>query len=91
MKEKELQELIICACHSPEHQIIFRTVEGWNEVFMAIHLTKMPFFKRLWHGIKYIFGYKCMFGDFDEVIISPDDVEKFEKVVEWLKTKHEKS
>lgn len=37
------------------------------------------------HGIKYIFGYRSMFGDFDEFIFKKEDVHKLERVVEFLK------
>ena len=85
---EELQELIICACHNAEHQMIFRTIEGDDDVYVDIHLCKLPFFKRLWHGIKYIFGYTSKYGDFDEIIITPDDAQKLDDVVFWLKTNH---
>lgn len=85
---KELEEIIICACENVEHQVIIRTVEGWEEVAVAIHLKHLPFHKRLWHGIKYIFGHKSKYGDFDEIIIAPKDVDKIKKVVEWLETDH---
>ena len=84
----EIEELIICSCHSPEHQMIFRTIDGDDDVYITIHLCKLPFFKRLWHGVKYIFGYTSKYGDFDEIIISPEKVNKLEKVVKWLKVSH---
>ena len=82
---KDMEELILCKCHSPEHMMLFRTVEGDDEVFVTFHLRRLPFFKRLWAGIKYIFGYTSMYGDFDEIILRPEDAYKFEKVVKYLK------
>jgi hypothetical protein len=87
-EEEGLQELIICACHNTEHQMIIGSVSGWDEIFVSFHLKKLPFLKRLVHGIKYIFGYKCRYGDFDEMLIRPEDAGKLEKAVEWLKGKH---
>ena len=52
---------------------------------MEIHLAKLSFWDRLKHGIKYIFGYRCMYGDFDEVILKKEDVHKLERIVEFLK------
>ena len=52
---------------------------------MEIHLAKLSFWDRLKHDIKYIFGYRCMYGDFDEVILKKEDVHKIEKIVEFLK------
>jgi len=37
------------------------------------------------YGIKYIFGYRSRFGAFEEFIFNPDDVEKIERVVTYLK------
>jgi hypothetical protein len=36
------------------------------------------------YGIKYIFGRQSRYGAFDEIILKPEDVSKFEKVVEHL-------
>ena len=85
---KEQRETLICQCHSIEHQVSFTWIEGMDaegEVYMEIHLSKLSFWDRLKHGIKYIFGYRCMYGDFDEVILKKEDVNKLEKVVEFLK------
>ena len=87
---KKQRETLICQCNSIEHQIYFNWVEYENlelkgEVYMEIHLSKLSFWDRLKHGIKYIFGYRCMFGDFDEVILKKEDVHKIEKIVEFLK------
>jgi hypothetical protein len=86
--EKELEELVLCQCENAEHQIIFRTISGDDDVYMTIHLCKLSFWKRLLHGLKYIFGYRCMYGDFDEIILRNEDINKFENVVKWLKTNH---
>jgi len=90
-------ELFICACHSTDHQLIFLPFEDkehGNEVFVHVHLVSQPFWKRLRHGIKYIFGHKSRFGDFDEMILNKDhakqllemsrflDKEAFEKIID---------
>lgn len=88
VESKMQQETLICQCSSIEHQISFSWVEDKElegEVYMEIHLSKLSFWERLKHGIKYIFGYRCMYGDFDEVIIKKEDVHKLERIVEFLK------
>lgn len=85
---KELDEHIICGCYDVEHSIFFRTIEGDDDVYMSVHLAPLPFFKRLVKGIKYIFGYRSKYGDFDEIIITRKDVGKVEKVVRWLNQNH---
>lgn len=89
---KEQREFLICQCNSIEHQISFNWVEyeglesgNEREVYMEIHLAPLNFWERLKHGVKYIFGYRSMYGDFDEVILRKEDVHKLERVVEFLK------
>jgi hypothetical protein len=84
----KITEVFICDCHSPEHQIIFTyhvDEEGWNEVYADIHLAKNSFWSRLKCGIKHIFGYKSRYGAFDEFIFNTDDIDKLEKIVDFLK------
>ena len=85
---KELEEIIICACSSAEHQLLFRTVEFDDDVYVEIHLAKLPFLKRLWYGVKYIFGYQSRYGAFDEVIITKEHLPKLKRVVKWLELNH---
>ena len=65
---------IICECESPEHQLIFIHDNEDDLLYLETHLINYNgFFKRLWIGIKYAFGYKCKYGNFDTVLISPRD------------------
>jgi hypothetical protein len=87
-KSKELEEIIICACGDPEHQMIFRTIDGDDDVYVSIHLVKLPFLKRLWYGIKYIFGYQSKYGAFDEIIITKKHKQTLSRVIQWLNENH---
>lgn len=80
-------QILTCECHSTEHQIVINYDEEDNIVFCHIHLVKYGFFKRLVLGVRYIFGYKCRFGHWDEFIFSNKDVNKLEEIVKLLKTK----
>jgi hypothetical protein len=56
-----------------------------NEVYVSIHLIpEYNIFKRIWNAIKYIFGYKCKYGQFDEFIFDKTDVKKLKKIIEYL-------
>lgn len=85
-KNKTMDEpiILICDCSNAEHQIIFRSNEEDLEVYMTVHLTPQPFLKRIKHGIKYIFGYRCSYGDFQEVILSNNHVESLKKITKLL-------
>lgn len=84
-------EVIICACHSVDHQMIFRpdeeeTIQGpYRSIYVSIHLLKRPFWERVKYGFKYIFGYQCRYGAFDEMILdTKDNKDKFKEAVEFL-------
>jgi hypothetical protein len=63
----------------------YSTGETFPTCYAHIHLNRRPFWERVKYGIKYIFGYRCRFGAFDEFLFNPDDVEKLEKLVKYLK------
>lgn len=69
-------EHIECACHSIEHTIHLIAI-GDNEVSMNLFLSDVPWYKRVWKAIKYVFGYKCIYGQFDEFIIDKEGANEF--------------
>lgn len=77
----------MCQCSSPEHSIIVTYLEDddYREVCLYIHLKKFPFFERLVHGIKYIFGHQSKYGEFDEIILRPADTGKIQAIADHLK------
>lgn len=86
IEPKRLME--ICNCGSIEHQLIMSYYskdeqEEKTNLFVHFFLQERPFFwKRLKDGIKYIFGYKCRYGHFDEHLWDDDQVKE---VIEFLK------
>ena len=58
-------------------------------VYATIHLRKKSFWTRLKYGIKYIFGYQCRYGAFDEFIFNPNDARRLQKVVNLLKEEND--
>ena len=79
-----VKEIFICSCSSLEHQMYFWYDEEYNFVYTEVHLTGRSFWRRLKYGIKYIFGYKCRFGAWDEFLFD-DESEK--KLNEFLNNK----
>lgn len=73
------ETLLICNCGSNEHQIIVTKeyYETYPYLFLTIHLAKIPWYKRIIHAVKYAFGYRCTFGDFDEFEFNVDTACKF--------------
>ena len=78
--------LLLCDCSSAEHQLIVSWDNDDNEVYVRVHLANWyGFWRRLWHAVKYVFGYKCRYGAFDEIILRKEDSENLQKVVDHLK------
>lgn len=88
----ETKDILICDCHSTDHQIVICYSEdeypnGHVEplIYMHIHLNKRPFWQRVKYGIKYIFGYQCRYGAFDEFLFNPKDSNKIKDIAKYLK------
>ena len=82
----EKAEIFVCDCHSREHQIVFEYELDDNMVYCHIHLcNSYNFFERLKRGIRYIFGYKCRYGHWDEFILSKNHIENLEEAIQFLK------
>lgn len=80
-------EYLECHCHSPEHTLTFHV---WDDekppmLFVHVFLRPEPFYKRIWNGLKYIFGYQCQYGHFDEFILNPKDVDRFIEMLNSVK------
>jgi hypothetical protein len=77
------QKIFICKCHSYTHQAIFWWDEEYKELYVTIHLTTHEnFFKRLWQGLKYAFGYTSNFGEWDEFLFKQEDEKKLRDYLE---------
>ena len=85
-----VEDILICQCGDPSHQLIFRYDDTPQQecVYVSVHLSpERNFFKRLWNGIKYIFSNRrCIYGDFDEIILRPEDSYKIQNVLDFLKS-----
>jgi len=71
--------------------VIFR-LDGsdseYKTVYMYVLLVRQGFFSRLKNGIRYILGYRCRYGHFDEVVITRDNFRPLEEVVDFIKETH---
>ena len=78
--------LLLCDCSSAEHQLIVSWDNDDKEVYVRVHLANYDgFWRRLWHAVKYVFGYKSRYGAFDEVILRKEDADNLQKVVDHLR------
>lgn len=70
-----MREFILCSCSHSDHLIILNLDDNKEYCSMEVHLSPLPFFKRLINGIKYIFGFRSRYGDFDEIMINREKAE----------------
>jgi len=93
MRDREL--FIRCGCGSPEHQFVLSYIPSvWSpeerdpdrltaEMYLEAHLnTWHNVFRRIWTALKYVVGYKCRHGQWDEVVLSVMDVIRMKKFLE---------
>ena len=85
MKAKMEEKLILCNCFSPEHQMIIFYDKEDNIAYIEYHLKPLSFFERIKHAVKYIFGYRCKYGDFDEMIVDDKYADYFIELGSKLK------
>lgn len=72
-----------CSCSSPEHSIRFSPDYQEKEIYVEVFLTERKnIFQRLFHGVKYIFGYKSKYGHFTEIIMDLDTIKMLKSELE---------
>ena len=76
------RKLLTCECHNLEHIVAFRYDPEDKVLYIEPRLVAHHnFFKRFWVGLKYIFGYKSRFGEFDELILGIDSQKKLRDIL----------
>jgi hypothetical protein len=77
------RKIFICECGSLEHQVSFWYDEDDNCLYCEPHLRNHnSFLKRIWVGLKYIFGYKSRYGNWDSTIFKDSDLIELKKYLE---------
>jgi len=71
-----------CDCTDFNHILRMRyfdnvSVDDPDFLYVEIHLRSKPFFERFWLAIKYAFGFRSKYGDFDEFCWSPETAKRF--------------
>lgn len=66
------KNILICECHNVEHQICIYKDEDDGVAYVSVHLIPGTFFERLRNAIKYIFGHRSRYGDFDEFLFKKE-------------------
>jgi hypothetical protein len=82
-----IRESVTCSCESDEHQMNFRFfADSLDDEFIYCTISLVPeknIFKRFWKAIKYLFGYKSKFGDFEEFILDKNKIYEIKNIIEY--------
>lgn len=71
-----------CSCYSPEHTMHWFVDPESGEIHTEIFLnTPDIWWKRVWVGIKYIFGYKSRYGHWDSFLLRHEDHDRVRKML----------
>lgn len=88
-EETSHTEYYECKCGSDEHVLrvsyfVDRSDPNLieDEIYLSYFLQDKSFWKRLIHGIKYIFGYKSMYGHFGDMILTYKDSRRFKELLD---------
>ena len=74
--------LFLCRCYSIEHSFVV-SADG-EDLFIEVHLSSVPFWSRVKNAVRYVLGRKSKWGDFEEVLLSPEQaLDLGDKLVEW--------
>lgn len=79
-----IDKFIVCSCGCSEHLIRLQQFDWVREgkildtdIGVSIHLSQHAgFFRRLWTAIKYVFGHRSEYGDFDEILLEDKDIDE---------------
>jgi len=89
-KEPEFKPIEIeyfdCDCHTPDHTVRFvytpAEIDWKPELHIEVQLCKTKnIFQRIWAAIKYICGYECRYGHWDNTMIESKDLERLRDLV----------
>jgi len=74
-----------CQCTSSEHTLKFIYDEEDKELYTSIYLCQYRnIFKRIGIAVKYIFGYKCRYGEWDCFLFKNEDIKELQKLLEKI-------
>lgn len=84
----EKTELFVCRCHDVSHQLVLETLETEEDeervVYGCFHLVHLELWDKLKSAIKYLFGRKRKDGDFDALLLRPEDADRLEWFANFL-------
>lgn len=82
-------ELFLCQCNDVSHQLILSTIDDTNPrtVYCSFHLDNYGVWNRIKSAVLYLIGVNRKDGDFDCMLINPEDSERLSSFLDYLEDK----
>lgn len=84
----ERTDLFVCKCGDVSHQLILSTLDTKEDekriVYAAFHLDNYGFWNRLKNAAKYVLGIKRKDGDFDNLLLKAEDMDRLKLFADYL-------
>ena len=78
-------EFFECACGGDEHTLRFIVDTKDKELYASVYLNNYrSIWQRVWVAVKYVFGYKCKYGHWDNWILNPEDAVRLKQMLERM-------
>lgn len=75
-----------CACSDIAHTIRFYSDADpdYEEFGLEVALNHyLPWYKRVWVAVKYVFGFKADYGQYDSWILDSNDRKRLRELMDW--------
>jgi hypothetical protein len=79
-----------CACHSPDHLLIFHFDPEEGDLYIDVHLGAKPWRRRFWIALRYLFGHRSNYGCFNCWQLESEDADRMISILQQKKTFDEK-
>jgi hypothetical protein len=91
VKQYDKNELFVCDCSDISHNMIFQLWDWGDEapdlnVNVALN-HYLPFHKRIWLAIRYVFGFQSRFGHYDTITIRREDLSRLRAILDEYEKK----
>lgn len=72
-----------CQCTELCHSLRFTVDPTDGDVWIDVHLNRLPWHKRLWIGIRYILGIDDRGVQYEETILRHEDYQRIRDLLDW--------
>lgn len=77
-----------CQCTELAHSLRFSVDPTDGDIWIDVHLNRLPWHKRLWIGVKYILGVNDRGIQYEETLLRHEDYQRIRDMLEWSEGTH---